>query len=440
MRGARLRTDRTEAVAPEDTLALDWFFGNQRSTVQSSGDLLSGLHPPAHARDLLRVAVAAYITDRLVSRGRMADSWTRELELSVPVSSRVAWTGAQGSLVEALDFLSGDHWQVNFRDTDQARGGAQAGLAADAVCLFSGGLDSLSGAIDLLDRGKRIVLVGHYEGGLAPKRQGELAAALRREYGDDKIELRHLFLRAAAPNRLQERPLPRQRENTMRSRSLLFIAAGLAVASALGPEVPLYIPENGYIGINVPLTGSRPASLSTRTTHPYFFHRLRAAFDPIGMTNRLENPYRLMTKGEMLAASPNPALLEQLAPRSLSCAHPEAVRYARLPPGNCGYCYPCLIRRAALHAVGQDTDHYAFDIATRPELLGPGQKGASVRALIRSLAQSPSPRDVLRNGPIPDGETAKFAGMYERGRAELWQWLTAAGGGTIRARLGPAPS
>ena len=62
-----------------------------------------------------------------------------------------------------------------------------------------------------------------------------------------------------------------------------------------------------------------------------------------------------------------------------------------------------------------------------------------MRALIRSLAHRSSPQDVLRNGTIPNGETAQFAEMYERGRAELRRWLTAAGGDTIRARLGPPP-
>lgn len=442
MRRAELRIDLTRPVAEERTLVLDWFPADQRSTVQSSGDLLLGLTPPAHARDLLRVAVAAYTTDRISSRARTRDGWTRELAMTIPVSRAVAWDTAETPLVQALDFLSGDHWDLSFSESDRAAGGARAGDAsADAVCLFSGGLDSLSGAIDLLEDGNRVVLVGHYEGGLAPKRQGMLAAALQSEYGDDKVELRHLFLRAARPNRVQERPLPRERENTMRARSLLFIAAGLAVASSISPGVPLFIPENGYIGINVPLTGSRPASLSTRTTHPYFFDRLGATFDAIGLTNALENPYRLMTKGEMLAANRNPALLRRLAPNSLSCAHPETARFAKpkRPLGNCGYCYPCLIRRAALHAIGQDTENYAYDIAVDPGFLGTSQKGASVRALIRSLAHRSSPHDVLRNGAIPNGETAQFAEMYERGRAELRRWLTAAGGDTIRARLGPPP-
>lgn len=442
MSSAYLRTDLTDAAAPADAVALDWLPGDRRSTVQSSPELLAGLRPSVPARDLLRVAVAGYAIDRLSARTRTHDSWTRELELSVPISRHVPWADAQAPLTQALDFLSGDRWQLGFRVTDQARGGPDGGdLVADAVCLFSGGLDSLAGAIDLLDDGKQVVLVGHYEGGLAPKRQRELAAALQSEYGAEAVSLRQLSLRPAPVNSAQERPLARGRENTMRARSLLFIAAGLAVASAIGRNVPLYIPENGYIGINVPLTWSRPASLSTRTTHPYFFDRLRATFDAIGLTNPLENPYRLTTKGEMLAAGANLALLARLAPRSLSCAHPETARFTKRPKrplGNCGYCYPCLIRRAALHTIHEDTERYAYDIAVEPELLQSSQKGASLRALIRVLAQRSSPTDVLRNGPIPNGEAAQFAAMYERGRGELRRWLEAAGGADVRRRLGTA--
>ena len=443
MSAAYLRTDLADAEAPADAIALDWLPGDRRSTVQSGTELLEGLQPTIAARDLLRLAVAGYAIDRLGARARMYDSWTRVLELSVPVSGRVRWAAAQGPLTQALDFLSGDHWQLSFRRTDAARADPDAGqLDASAVCLFSGGLDSLAGAIDLLEGNKRLVLVGHYEGGLAPKRQRELAAILQREYGADAVSLRQMYLRPAPVNSAQRRPLSRERENTMRARSLLFIAAGLAVASAIGPDVPLYVPENGYIGINVPLTWSRPASLSTRTTHPYFFDRLQAAFDAIGLTSPLENPYRLTTKGEMLSSSANPLLLARLAPRSLSCAHPETARFTKRPKrplGNCGYCYPCLIRRAALHTIGQDTERYAYDIAAEPELLQSSQRGASLRALIRVLAQRFSPTDVLRNGPIPRREAPQFAAVYERGRSELREWLEAVGGDDVRRRLGSAP-
>lgn len=59
-------------------------------------------------------------------------------------------------------------------------------------------------------------------------------------------------------------------EDTTRSRSLMFFAHAIVLASGIGHHVDLYVPENGVISLNIPLTVMRLGSLSTRTTHPYF--------------------------------------------------------------------------------------------------------------------------------------------------------------------------
>ena len=108
-----------------------------------------------------------------------------------------------------------------------------------------------------------------------------LLALLRNASGDAANV--PLTLRLRRPNAAQRRPAPTDRENTTRSRSFFFIAAGLARAALLGPEAPLYVPENGVIGINVPVSPSRAGSLSTRTTHPFFMAMLRRLLDSIGI-------------------------------------------------------------------------------------------------------------------------------------------------------------
>lgn len=60
-------------------------------------------------------------------------------------------------------------------------------------------------------------------------------------------------------------------ENTSRGRSLLFLCAAVSIAGIMGKQVPVYIPENGFIGLNVALTNGRKGSCSTRTTAPLFF-------------------------------------------------------------------------------------------------------------------------------------------------------------------------
>ena len=170
--------------------------------------------------------------------------------------------------------------------TEPSTPAVSAEQPVDAVCLFSGGLDSFTGAVDLLANGKKVCLVAHYEGGQAPKTQEHLVRRLQTNFGRDRVVFRHLFLRPAPPSALQARQLPDLRESTTRTRSILFLAAGLVVAAGYGPNVPLFIPENGFIGINVPLTEARNGSLSTRTTHPYFMSALGDA------SPRSESPTR----------------------------------------------------------------------------------------------------------------------------------------------------
>jgi 7-cyano-7-deazaguanine synthase in queuosine biosynthesis len=418
----RLRTDPSQTAPAPPTILLDWFANGFGSTVQVREDLRRRLVVPDPARDLLHLAAAAYCADRLTPR---PVGWTREMRLEFPVVDRTAWDDVGERLAGGLSFLSGDDWQLAPIQTagNAATAADEPAEPVDAVCLFSGGLDSFAGAVDLLAQGNRVCLVGHYEGGQAPKTQDHLARRLAQRFGQDRVVARRLFLRPAPTSGDQLRPLPDTRESSTRSRSLLFLAAGLAVAAGYGPDVPLYIPENGFIGINVPLTAARSGSFSTRTTHPHFMATLASCIAGLGITNTIVNPFRLMTKGEIVAASRDPEIMRTLARSTLSCAHPEASRYAKRDQGNCGYCFPCLIRRGSLHHVGlDDPSDYAFDALSEDgELVN--ERGSDLRALVRSLSNAPRTIDVLRNGPVPDTELHDFANVYRRGRDEILSWM-----------------
>jgi 7-cyano-7-deazaguanine synthase in queuosine biosynthesis len=432
----QLRVTLDEPLKP-GVVALDWA-DSQRGTIDVSGTLLASVQPATVALELLRFAAAIYCADKIVLRSATDDGWTRDLSLSIPVSHLGNWRSASSALTEAVSFLSGDRWILRTRKIRERVQSAATSVSCEAVCLFSGGLDSLAGAIDLLEEGRSLCLVGHHEAGLTSGRQRQLARDLATHYGSDKVTLLQLFLRPAPPRHLQEQPLPPAVEKTTRARSLLFVAAGLAVADAVGHDVPLYVPENGFIGINVPLTASRAGSLSTRTTHPFFLDRLLVGLDQLGITNNIENPFRLSTKGEVVAGSRNSKLLAALFSESLSCAHPEAARYFDRPQGNCGYCYPCLIRRASLHHAGLDSAaEYAYDVLTESEFIddAASDRGLALWAVLRSLFRPGAWSDVLRNGPIPGADRAAFDGVYRRGRDELLRWLSTTSNSQLRARL-----
>jgi 7-cyano-7-deazaguanine synthase in queuosine biosynthesis len=268
--------------------------------------------------------------------------------------------------------------------------------------------------------------------------QEDLAERLADHFGASRVDLITVLARPA-PTRSQEFPLPDEHENTTRSRSLLFIALALLAASACGPNVPVWMPENAYISLNVPLTGARVGSLSTRTTHPQFIADLTSVLGAVGLTNEIRNPFENMTKGEVLARSVRNDLLARLAPRTISCAHPEANRYDADPSrrrfANCGYCYPCIVRRAAMHKVGWDRGgDYLYDVLRDPRLLergsGRGEDARAVVAMIRDRkGLSGSPLAVLRSGPLPAGTNlAAVAAMHRRGSDELRDLFSTASG------------
>ena len=191
------------------------------------------------------------------------------------------------------------------------------------------------------------------------------------------------------------------------------------MAAGYGPDVPLYIPENGFIGINVPLTGARKGSLSTRTTHPHFIEQLSSCVRRLGIANPIVNPFRLMTKGEILATCQDQQTLRRLAGATLSCAHPEAARWVQEEQTNCGYCFPCLIRRASMHHVGLDrASRYTYDVlADNPDLAArQGQRPACHGSLAQPAGEA-NRRAPQRAGTPAD--VAAFADVYLRGRREI---------------------
>jgi 7-cyano-7-deazaguanine synthase in queuosine biosynthesis len=326
-------------------------------------------------------------------------------------------------LAQLLNFLTGDNWTVKARETNLdlgLKGNRPHAWRPDAVMLFSGGLDSLVGALDRLEAGQRLFLLSHYDFGQLAAIQQTLAAALTQHYGSDRVH--HLGLRV----QFSEAP-----ELSLRSRSLLYLALGLAAAAAWGPSTPLIIPENGWISLNPPLTWNRLGSCSTRTTHPEFLEQLTGLWRAAGLENPLINPYQEHTKGEMVRRCRNQATLRRLFPLSVSCARPVVSRWQGGAAGACGYCYPCLMRRAALHAQGWDEGgDYLRDVLSDPENLAHRIRGRDLRALLLAhQTWEDAPQEIearLLLGAAPEAMPARWAQarqVLDRGFEEIGVWL-----------------
>lgn len=391
-----------------------------------------GVFPSEIGVDLLVLAAHVHAADTRISRAEQSqDSWTREIRLVVPVSDPVRWGTATATLKKSLDFLTGDQWTIGFR----ARPARFATIAEEAppslICppfdslsLFSGGLDSLIGAIDLLEDGATPLLVSHFGEGATSDAQGKLLTGLKKHY--DRSSFERLRVGMTFDDGLVEGV---GSENSTRGRSFLFLALGVFAGTGLGRRFTLRVPENGLIALNVPLDPLRLGSNSTRTTHPYYMARWNDLLGSLGIDGEILNPYWDKTKGEMAAGCRNPALLKKLATDSLSCSSPTKGRWQGLGIEHCGYCLPCLIRRAALMTAwgnGNDATTYTVpDLRAQPldTRESPGKQVRSFQYAIERLKGRPELANLLIHKPGSLADEAahldELADVYRRGLDEV---------------------
>jgi 7-cyano-7-deazaguanine synthase in queuosine biosynthesis len=246
-----------------------------------------------------------------------------------------------------LRFLTNDIWNVEFiaNDNDSPLPRKKIYPSNDVVVLLSGGLDSLIGTIDLKSRDFEPYAVSQIVRG-EQQAQSIFAQQLG---GLAHVQFSH------SPR------FDKEKENSSRARSLLFLAFGTLIATSLerykdNNQVILYVCENGFISLNPPLTPARLGSLSTRTTHPTFIADFQLLLEKLNLNVKLENPYQLATKGEMLQQCLDQPLISRLAHQSVSCG-----KYRKHNYMHCGRCLPCLIRRAAFRAWGiRDRTQYKY--------------------------------------------------------------------------------
>jgi 7-cyano-7-deazaguanine synthase in queuosine biosynthesis len=384
--------------------------------------------------DFLHFALAIYTIDQTVSRQLNGfQGWSRHLKIYFPVNDLPAWQNVRLMLEQYIGFLSGDRWEFIFRQNAEIRASTPQLLQNPQnftkVSLLSGGLDSLVGAIDLLsETSEKPMFVSHYKTGTESGAQEKVLQALRERFNESRFGSRRFWVQPDQSNPNS------QKENSSRARSLLFITLGLTVANNLGVEMPLILPENGLISLNIPLTKTRLSSHSTRTTHPYFVNGLNQITAILGIPNRVINPYRFKTKGEMMQQCADVEFLKRITSETISCSHPEQSRYLGKRPGlNCGYCVPCIIRQAAEHRAGEILTEYAIGDVRRTPPSRKGAKGADYRAFkialerLDTLTHSHSfALEIVRSGPIPDDPESPFleyVAIYKRGMTEVKTFL-----------------
>lgn len=389
------------------------------------------IFPSEIGLDLLILAAHVYAADTRISRvTESQDTWTREIRIVVPVSEPERWNSTVPILVRMLNFLTGDYWIIGFRTRPKrfmgmvpVKSNQLFEVPFDTIALFSGGLDSLIGAINLLEGGKTPLFISHAGEGATSQAQKTLYKALKDQYRLLAFERLRLWM--VFPKGIVQ---VSKSENTTRGRSFLYFATGIFAATGLKSPFTLLVPENGLIALNVPLDPLRLGSLSTRTTHPFYMARWNELLAKLDIDGIVENPYWNKAKGEMAVECLNQELLRKLAANSLSCSSSTKGRWQGHGIQHCGYCLPCLIRRAALISFGKGADTTKYTIPDLDKKVldtnqSEGQQVRSFQFAIERLQREPSSVKLLihKSGPLTDDPSRwdELADVYRRGLNEV---------------------
>ena len=375
------------------------------------------LVPAARAWDLLSLALSVICADTAVHRGESPDGWTRQIALKVAVSNPDFWNGHRELIEDQLKFLTTDIWQLEFTGLGLLPKPPKDPVFPDEDCvaLLSGGLDSLIGAVDLVADGKTPYAVSQVSAG---DKHSQSYFASKIGGGLSHLQLNHNV------------KCPTDSDRSQRARSIIFLAYGVLVATALqhykdDHNVDLYMCENGLISINPPLTPTRLGSLSTRTTHPVFVRMFQELLDAAALKVTVKNPYQFKTKGEMLRDCRDQAFLAKHAAKTTSCG-----RYARNGWEHCGRCLPCLIRRAAFHARGNlDKTAYVYGDLSKDDArharFDDVRCAAMAAALVEADGINALPSTNLN--ALRMGDLAAYRKVLTRGIKEVGDFLSAAG-------------
>lgn len=388
--------------------------------------------------DFFIISAAVYGIDRFVERKQNSvDGWTRELKVNFPVHNPTKWNTCKEEMNKLLSFLTGDYWNVEFRnetfDVPKAALDKEYSVPFAQVSLLSGGLDSLIGALDFLKPvpQQRVLFVSHYDPQMhGPKGdQKDLIAEIQKIYSKQFVYIPSLRVSLDRTNV--------SRETTFRSRSLLFLGIALIAAQATNTQ-SIIVPENGTVSLNFPLSPSRRSSCSTRTTHPFVLDNVLSIWKILSIPTDIRNPYEFQTKGEMVNACKDQTNLSLLVALSNSCGKRGHRAHWTIPgASHCGVCMPCVYRRASLLKIGDGTTYGNTINSLAPFLSKKSQDvGACLDYLNNPITKEDIKQELIVNGLKNLSKLNQYVDVVWRTRQELKQWVKKEGNSTIKSKAG----
>lgn len=191
------------------------------------------VYPSEIGFDIMLLATMVYMADTRIEREvHGQDSWTREIQLEIPVSNVELWDSQVPTVERMLKFLTGDIWTITLADRvwkfSNSERTDEKTNKFDKVSLFSGGMDSLISTINLMESKENTLLISHAGEGLTKNAQENIVRKFDSLYPDVLHMWSDLWM--VFP---QDYIPEGGNDNNTRSRSFLFIGYGIFAMSGM---------------------------------------------------------------------------------------------------------------------------------------------------------------------------------------------------------------
>jgi 7-cyano-7-deazaguanine synthase in queuosine biosynthesis len=299
--------------------------------------------------DALLVAAAVEYCDRI--QRRSAFVWGREIDLTVPVHDPDLWNrkDVAEALHQALNFLTGDRWQIAFHSRRRPLNPPRQGMFRldankSAVIPFSDGMDSRA-----------------------------VAGLMARKLGDKLVRIRlgNVRTRPTAPFTAVPYKLRHSEhkfvESSVRSRGFKFaLIAGVAAYFAGADHI--IVPESGQGALGPALLPVGQAYGDHRS-HPLFTNLMEKFLRALLETRvSFQFPQLWQTKGETLTAFIRECGASVSWADTRSCWQQSRQVSVEHKKRQCGICAACMLRRLSVHAAGliEPRETYVWEDLSAP--------------------------------------------------------------------------
>ena len=286
------------------------------------------------------VAAAVEYADRAILR--TSSIWNRKIFLQIPVHDIARWNDSEvhNSLITALNFLTGDQWDIEFvnrSSNGKSPSGAYLNLSTEtkAILAYSEGLDSLAVA------------------GIIKSEIGDALQRVRVSKGRSctKIGKHEAFTRV--PYNV-DTTMIKPREASARNRGFKFAMIS-SIAAYLSKAKEIIIPESGQGAIGPAIINVGRIYPDYRN-HPRFTKLMEKFVNALFKTEiHFIFPRLWNTKGETLREYFNTTNSDEWR-RTKSCWKGNIWNSVNGKYRQCGICAACMLRRLSLYTAGQEED------------------------------------------------------------------------------------